>query len=99
MKPTAYIVNTARGEVIDEEALAAALKNKQIAGAGLDVFEHEPAIHPALLTMDQVIILPHIGSASTETRTKMGLMAAENLIAVFQGRVPPNCLNPEVFGK
>jgi glyoxylate reductase len=98
MKPTAYIVNTARGEVIDEEALASALKNKQIAGAGLDVFEHEPAIHPALLTMDQVIILPHIGSASTETRTKMGLMAAENLIAVFQGRVPPNCLNPEVFG-
>jgi glyoxylate reductase len=99
MKPTAYIVNTARGEVIDEEALVTALQDQQIAGAGLDVFEHEPAIHPSLLTIDQVIILPHIGSASTETRTKMGLMAAENLIAVFQGRVPPNCLNPEVLAK
>jgi glyoxylate reductase len=99
MKPTAYIVNTARGEVIDEEALVTAVRDQQIAGAGLDVFEHEPAIHPALLTMEQVIILPHIGSASTETRTKMGLMAAENLIAFFEGRVPPNCLNPEVFGK
>jgi lactate dehydrogenase-like 2-hydroxyacid dehydrogenase len=99
MKQTAYIVNTSRGEVIDEAALVEALKNREIAGAGLDVFEHEPAISPALLTMDNVIILPHIGSASTETRTKMGLMAAENLIAVFQDRVPPNCLNPEVFGK
>lgn len=99
MKPTAYIINTARGEVIDETALVEALKNKEIAGAGLDVFEHEPAISPALLTMDNVIILPHIGSASTETRTRMGLMAAENLIAVFNGQVPPNCLNPEVFAK
>jgi glyoxylate reductase len=99
MKPTAYIVNTSRGEVIDEEALAAALQERQIAGAGLDVFEHEPVIHPALLNMDNVIILPHIGSASTETRTKMGLMAAENLIAFFEGRVPPNCLNPEALAK
>jgi len=97
MKPTAFIVNTARGEVIDEEALVEALKNGQIAGAGLDVFEHEPAIHPALFPMDNVIILPHIGSGSVETRTKMGLMAAENLIAAFQGKVPLNCLNPEVY--
>jgi len=97
MKPTAFIVNTARGEVIDEEALVEALKNGQIAGAGLDVFEHEPAIHPALFHLDNVIILPHIGSGSVETRTKMGLIAAENLIAAFQGKIPPNCLNPEVY--
>lgn len=99
MKPTAYLINTARGKIIDEGELVWALKNKEIAGAGLDVFEHEPAVHPALLTMDQVILLPHIGSASIETRTKMGLMAAENLIAFFKGQVPPNCVNPEVFGK
>ena len=97
MKPTAFLVNTARGEVIDEEALVEALKNGQIAGAGLDVFEHEPAIHPALFSLDNVIILPHIGSGSVETRTKMGLMAAENLIAAFEGKIPPNCLNPEVY--
>ena len=99
MKPTAYIVNTARGEVMDETALVEALKKKRIAGAGLDVFEHEPAIHPALFTMDNVILLPHVGSGSVETRTKMGLMAAENLIAAFEDKVPPNCLNPEVFAR
>jgi len=97
MKPTAFIINTARGEVVDEDALVRALEEKVIAGAGLDVFEHEPAIHPALMKMGNVVILPHIGSASMETRTKMGLMAAENLIAVFRGKVPPNCLNPQVF--
>jgi glyoxylate reductase len=97
MKPTAFIVNTARGEVIDEEALVEALKKGQIGGAGLDVFEHEPAIHPALFSLNNVILLPHIGSGSVETRTKMGLMAAENLIAAFQGKIPPNCLNPEVY--
>ena len=97
MKPTAFIVNTARGEVIDEEALVEALKKRQIGGAGLDVFEHEPAIHPALFSLDNVILLPHIGSGSVETRTKMGLMAAENLIAAFEGKIPPNCLNPEVY--
>ncbi len=97
MKPTAFLVNTSRGEVIDEGALVEALINGQIAGAGLDVFEHEPAIHPALLSLDNVILLPHIGSGSVETRTKMGLMAAENLIAAFQGKIPPNCLNPEVY--
>jgi len=99
MKPTAFIINTARGELIQEEALAKALQEKGIAGAGLDVFEHEPAIHPGLTGMNNVVILPHIGSASMETRTKMGLMAAENLISAFKGEIPPNCLNPEVFGK
>ncbi|MBL7172797.1 MAG: D-glycerate dehydrogenase [Desulfobacteraceae bacterium] len=98
MKPTAFIINTARGEVIDEEALVRALEEKAIAGAGLDVFEREPMIHPALAKMDNVVILPHIGSASMETRTRMGLIAAENLIAIFKGEIPPNCLNPEVFG-
>jgi glyoxylate reductase len=98
MKPSAYLINTARGEVIDEEALVKALKEKRIAGAALDVFEHEPDIHPALFKMDNVVMLPHIGSATIETRTKMGLMAAENLIAFFKGQVPPNCINLEVFG-
>jgi glyoxylate reductase len=98
MKPSSYIINTARGEVIDEEALVRALKERRISGAGLDVFEHEPDIHPALFKMDNVVMLPHIGSATIETRTRMGLMAAENLIAFFKGQVPPNCINPEVFG-
>jgi glyoxylate reductase len=98
MKPTAYIINTARGEIIYEEALVRALKEKRIAGAALDVFEHEPDIHPALTRMDNVIMLPHIGSATIETRTKMGLMAAKNLIAFFRGEMPPNCINPEVLG-
>ena len=97
MKPTAFIINTARGEVINEEALVEALQAKKIAGAGLDVFEKEPEIHPALTKMENVVILPHIGSASMETRTKMGLMAVENLIVGLRGEVPPNCLNPEVL--
>ncbi|MDZ7700227.1 MAG: D-glycerate dehydrogenase [Deltaproteobacteria bacterium] len=97
MKPTAFVINTARGEVIREEALVEALTEKRIAGTGLDVFEDEPEIHPELLKMNNVVILPHIGSASMETRTEMGLMAARNLIAIFRGEVPPNCLNPEIF--
>ncbi|RJX32482.1 MAG: D-glycerate dehydrogenase [Desulfarculus sp.] len=99
MKPTAYVINTARGEVIHEEALVAALQAGQIAGAGLDVFEFEPQIHPGLLTMEKVVILPHIASGSIETRTKMGLIAADNLIAVLiKGQTPPpTCLNPEIY--
>ena len=97
MKPSAFVINTARGEIIREAELVKALAEKKIAGAGLDVFEHEPKIHPGLLKMDNVVILPHIGSASMETRTKMGLMAAENLIARFKDEVPTNCLNPEIF--
>ena len=99
MKPSAFIINTARGEIIREGDLVKALEEKKIAGAGLDVFEHEPKIHPGLLKMDNVVILPHIGSASMETRTKMGLIAAENLISFFKGQLPPNCLNPEIYGK
>jgi glyoxylate reductase len=97
MKPSAFVINTARGEIIQEADLVNALTEERIAGAGLDVFEHEPKIHPELLKMDNVVLLPHIGSASLETRTKMGLVAAENLIAFFNGQTPPNCLNPEIF--
>lgn len=97
MKPTAFIINTSRGEVIDEEALVEALRAGKIAGAGLDVFEHEPCIHPSLLDMDNVVLLPHIGSASIETRTRMGIVAAQNMIAALKGSVPPDCLNPEIY--
>ncbi len=98
MKNSAYVINTARGEVINEAALVAALEAGEIAGAGLDVFEQEPEIHPGLVGRDDVVILPHIASASIETRTKMGLIAAQNLIAVLvKGERPPNCLNPEVY--
>jgi glyoxylate reductase len=99
MKKDAYVINTARGEVIHEQDLVDALKAGQIGGAGLDVFEHEPTIHPDLMGMDNVIILPHIASASIETRTRMGLISAENLIAVLlRGQRPPNVLNPEIYG-
>ncbi|MFH1739559.1 MAG: D-glycerate dehydrogenase [bacterium] len=97
MKSTAYLVNTARGPVIDEEALAKALQNGEIAGAGLDVFENEPQIDPELYKMDKVILLPHVGSASIETRARMATMAAENLVTALRGNIPPNCINPEVF--
>ncbi len=98
MKSSAYLVNTSRGEVVDERALVKALQHGQIAGAGLDVFEFEPAIEKELTVMDNVIVLPHIASASIETRTNMGLVAGENLMSVLlEGRKPPNCLNPEVY--
>ena len=83
MKRTAFLVNTSRGPVVDEGALAEALENKKIAGAALDVFEHEPKVHPALLARKDVILTPHIASASVDTRTKMAVMAANNVIALF----------------
>ncbi len=97
MKKTAYLINTSRGPVVDEAALAAALEAKQISGAALDVYENEPKAHPALLARKDVILTPHIASASVETRTKMAVMAAENVIALFQGHHPPNALNREVL--
>jgi lactate dehydrogenase-like 2-hydroxyacid dehydrogenase len=97
MKPTAYIINTARGKIIDEAALVQALKAGRLAGAGLDVFENEPRINPALLEMSNVVIAPHIASATAETRLRMATLAAENLLAVFGGGQPPNILNPEVL--
>jgi glyoxylate reductase len=93
MKPTAYLINTSRGLVVDEPALVRALKKGTIAGAGLDVYEREPSLAKGLAAQRNAILLPHIGSASTETRAKMALMAAENILAAFSGRRPPNLLN------
>ncbi|MGH9712067.1 MAG: 2-hydroxyacid dehydrogenase [Candidatus Acidiferrales bacterium] len=98
MKRTAYLVNTSRGPVVDEAALAEALEKKQIAGAALDVFENEPKAHPALITRKDVILTPHIASASIDTRTKMAVMAANNVVAFFEGRRPPNALNADALG-
>ncbi|MDO8676722.1 MAG: D-glycerate dehydrogenase [Candidatus Azambacteria bacterium] len=92
MKPTAYLVNTSRGSIIDEAALAYALKNKVIRGAALDVFEFEPKVTPELLELDNVILTPHIASATEETRSKMSILAAENIIEALEGRTPPNIL-------
>jgi glyoxylate reductase len=96
MKPTAFLINTSRGPVVDEAALAEALENGRIAGAALDVFEKEPALHPGL-NRQNVVLAPHIASASLETRTKMACMAVENVVATFEGRRPANILNPEVL--
>lgn len=97
MKRTAYLVNTSRGPVVDEAALVAALDARQIAGAALDVYEKEPQIHAGLMGRDDVVLAPHLASASVETRTKMAMMAAGNVIARFTGQRPPNTLNPEVL--
>ena len=96
MKPTAFLINTSRGPVVDEAALVGALEAGKIAGAGLDVYENEPLIHPGLKRTN-VVLAPHIASASLETRTKMACMAAENVVALFTGQRPPNLLNPEVL--
>jgi len=98
MKPSAFLINASRGKVVDEEALVEALERKQIAGAGLDVFEHEPRVHPKLLTMPNVVLLPHVGTATVETRLKMAMLAAESLIAVLEGQRVANVVNPEVYG-
>jgi glyoxylate reductase len=99
MKKTAYLINTSRGPVVDEAALAEALKNGVIAGAALDVFENEPLVHPELLKLDNVVLTPHTASATIETRSKMATMAAENLIAGLAGQKPPNLVNQEVWEK
>jgi lactate dehydrogenase-like 2-hydroxyacid dehydrogenase len=90
MKPTAILINTARGSVVDEGALADALSRRVIAAAGLDVYEGEPMIHPALLDLENVVLLPHLGSATLEVRTAMGMQAADNLDAFFSGAPPPH---------
>jgi glyoxylate reductase len=97
MKETAYLINTARGECVDETALVAALKDGRIAGAALDVFEHEPKLTEGLAGLDNVVLAPHAGSASIETRTEMAVIAAQNLLAGMRGDLPEYCVNPEVL--
>ena len=94
MKSSAYFINVARGPIVDESALADALHRKIIAGAGLDVYENEPSVHPELIKLDNVVLLPHLGSATVETRTKMAIIAAENLIAALEGKKPRFIANP-----
>jgi len=96
MKKTAILINTSRGPVIDEAALVEALQTKKIAGAGLDVYEREPAVHPGLIPMPNVVLAPHIASATVRTRSEMSAMAARNVATAVRGGRPPNLLNPEV---
>src|SRR5262249_54406725 len=98
MKPTAFLINTARGPIVDEEALARALSERRIAGAGLDVFENEPTVHPALLTMTNVVLTPHLGSAVSETRAMIANVVVDNIVAVLDGQQPSNCWNREIYG-
>lgn len=97
MKPTAYLINASRGPVVHEAALVRALSEKWIAGAGLDVYEEEPKIHPGLMELENVVLAPHIGSASHETRLKMATMAVENCLSALSGKRPPNLVNPEAW--
>jgi glyoxylate reductase len=97
MKPTAFLVNSARGPVVDEKALVRALKERRIAGAGLDVYENEPLVEPELIGMKNVVLTPHLGSAVTELRESMANVVADNIMAVLEGRQPPNCWNPEIY--
>lgn len=99
MKKTAYLINTSRGPVIDEKALVQALQKKQIAGAGIDVYEFEPKLAPGLATLLNVILTPHIASATIEARSEMSIDAAENILAVLRGQKPKMLVNPEVYGK
>jgi lactate dehydrogenase-like 2-hydroxyacid dehydrogenase len=96
MKPTSILINASRGPVVDEKALVQALKERIIAGAGLDVYEKEPEVEPDLIQMKNVVLAPHIASASYETRLRMATMAAKNLVAGLKGKRPPNLVNPEV---
>jgi len=95
MKPTAYLINTSRRPVVDEKALVAALRTGTIAGAGLDVYEDEPRMAEGLAECPNTVLLPHLGSATVATRRAMSRLAAENVVAVLRGRVPPTAVNPE----
>ena len=97
MKPTAHLINVARGGIVDDEALISALRQGRLSGAGLDVFEGEPNFNPGFLELDNVALTPHIGSSSRATRMAMAMTAADNLIAALAGQRPPNLLNPEVL--
>lgn len=97
MKPTAILINTSRGPVVDEKALVSALREGKIAGVGLDVFEKEPRLSPGLAKLENVVLLPHIGSATADTRGQMAVVAAKNAITMLRGKRPKNIVNPEVF--
>jgi glyoxylate reductase len=97
MKPTAFLINTSRGAIVNEQALVRALAEGRIAGAGLDVFEDEPHVPRELLTMDNVVLTPHIGSAVAELRDAMANVVVDNILALLEGRQPPNCWNPEIY--
>jgi len=97
MKPNSYLINTSRGPIVDEKTLVRVLKQRRIAGAGLDVYEKEPKLTLGLTELDNVVLLPHIGSASHETRNQMALLAAENCLAVLEGQIPSHFVNPEVW--
>ncbi len=97
MRPSAYLVNTARGPIVDEKALVRALEEKRIAGAALDVHEHEPTVEPGLINLPNVVLTPHLGSAALETRERMAAIVVENIAAVIEGRRPPNLYNPEIY--
>ena len=99
MKKSAFIINTARGPIIDEAALVRALKGRKIAGAGLDVFEHEPKVHAELKRLKNVILNPHLGSATLDVREEMANIVVDNIEALLGGRMPPNCVNPQVLGQ
>ena len=99
MKRSAYLINSARGPLVDEEALVRALESGRIAGAGLDVYEREPQPHPKLPTMDNVVMTPHMGSAVSELRAVMANVVVDNIVAVLEGRRPPNCWNADIYGK
>src|SRR5258705_772905 len=99
MKPIAVIVNAARGRIMDDAVLVTALKDRRIAAAGLDVFEGEPKFNPGFLELDNVALIPHIGSATVATRMKMNLLAVKNLTAALSGKRPPSLLNPEAWAK
>ncbi|MDI3543557.1 MAG: glyoxylate reductase [Candidatus Atribacteria bacterium] len=99
MKKEAYLINSARGPIVDEKALARALEENWIRGAALDVFEREPKVEPKLLELDNVVLTPHLGSASYATRTKMAVMAADNLVRALRGEIPPNLVNRETISR
>jgi glyoxylate reductase len=99
MRPSAYLINTARGPIVDEKALVQALEQKRIAGAALDVYEREPMVEPALINLPNVVLTPHLGSAALDTRERVADILVDNAIAVIEGRRPPNIYNPEIYEK
>jgi glyoxylate reductase len=99
MRPSAYLVNTARGPIVDEKALVRALEEKRIAGAALDVYEREPLIEPGLIKLPNVVLTPHLGSAALDTRERVADIVVDNIVAVIEERKPPNLYNPEICDK